>query len=87
MPKEIVQFARTQASDGQDIMDPTSIELVWSKAEAGGNLQLRFQRHSFGPDRHIEPIDQHSDQLSRDDCNRLIRALRRARDQVYGTDA
>jgi hypothetical protein len=84
MPKEIIQFANTTHPD------PTSVELVWSKSGGGGNLQLHFQRHNFA--RTIDPdgvttLDQYTDQLSRDDCNRLIRALRRARDQVYGPDA
>lgn len=84
MPHEIVQFADT------DRPAPTSITVHWSKPEAGGNLQLRFARHAFGTEgeeRYEPEIDQYSDQLSRDDCNRLIRALRRARDQVYGADA
>lgn len=87
MPKEIVQFART------DRPDPTSVELVWAKPAGGGNLQLHFQRHDFGrvdsPPNvpHEQPVNEYTDQLSRDDCNRLIRALKRARDQVYGADA
>ena len=89
MPREIVQFADTTRDE------PSSIDVVWSKPEGGGNLQLHFQRHNFGgiPDEHRRrseqpaTVDQYSDQLSRDDCNRMIRALRRARDAVYGADA
>lgn len=84
MPKEIGQFADTSRPD------PSSIEIVWAKPEGGGNLQIHFQRHCFndkGEEVQNPEIDQYSDQLSRNDCNRLIRALRRARDAVYGTDA
>ncbi|BCP41480.1 hypothetical protein MINTMi27_15730 [Mycobacterium intracellulare] len=90
MPKEIIQFAQTELPSGQRVADATSLELRWSKPEAGGNLQLRFQRHVWDKsfrDSGIQEVDQYTDQLSRDDCNRMIRALRRARDQVYGADA
>lgn len=86
MPHEIVQFADTNRQD------PTSIGLHWAKVEGGGNLQIHFTRHNFSTpggcgDDNPPFIDQFSDQLSRDDCNRMIRALRRARDAVYGADA
>ena len=85
MPKEICQFADTNLSD------PTSIEVVWGKESS--HVQLHFQRHSFGvvggqrTEVTNPAIDQYSDMLRRDDINKLIRALRRARDQAYGADA
>lgn len=83
MPKEIGQFADTSRPN------PSSIEIVWAKPGGGGNLQIRFQRHCFSGGEEVQnpEIDQYSDQLNRDDCNRIIRALRRARDAVYGADA
>lgn len=89
MPREICQFAATETSNGLAVADATSVEVTWSKPEGGGNLQLRFQRHIFNSavrDSGVAEIDQYTDQLSRDDCNRLIATLRRARDAVYGKD-
>lgn len=89
MPKEICQFRQTETAAGLPIADATSVEVRWSKPEGGGNLQLRFQRYVSQEfrDSGVQEYDQYTDQLSRDDCNRMIRALRRARDQVYGVDA
>lgn len=95
MPREICQFAETETRDCSRVVDATSVELVWSRPASGGNLQLHFQRHIWDDAMRadsdtgsgVQEVDQYTDQLSRDDCNRMIRALRRARDVVYGADA
>lgn len=106
MPKEIVQYARTEAATA------TSIEVCWSKETS--HVQLHIQRHCFaapvkpreckngcdgitsgcsecgpaGADMQAEPeVEIFTDVLSRNEINRLILALRKARDQSYGPDA
>jgi hypothetical protein len=93
MPREVVKYAKDVALAGVNVPEDINWEdamkvppkmvgdelsLCWGKGREP--VQLRYQ-HRGGPPN----IDQYID-LSRSDINRLIRTLRKARDQAFGRD-
>jgi hypothetical protein len=81
MPKEVVHSAWGQSGD----VVAAHVEVGWSKE--GGYVQLA----SIGPGQLPLPPEAPSNgwfaDLDRAGCNRLIRAIRKARDQAFGADA
>ncbi len=77
MPKETIQYGETETS------------VRWGK---GSYVQLHVHREPYevcdddGKGCSFTGVDTYSEPLTRDEVNALIRALRRARDQVYGRD-
>lgn len=101
MPKEQITFARVQegvtGSTDPDVptvtltrIDP-EIRIVWNRESY---VQLEFEadvsffdslaKSENGPD--VSRISAYTPSLTREEINRFIRVLRRARDAAYGKD-
>jgi hypothetical protein len=86
MPYEVVQFAKT----AEETDTATSVAVHWDKGSE--HVQIKAQRHVWkkpkaaDPDPPVEATI-FTDGLSRDELNKMIRALRRARDDSFGADA
>lgn len=74
MPRETIQVGTPN--------NPAEVNVGWQNGGMGGSVQLS----TIGiPDGQSEPDGMWVD-LTRDDINRLIKNLRRARDGSYGKD-
>ena len=66
------------------------VAVMWGKQQGDtfGNVRVGIERHLPPTGDGPGPIEAEDSQpLSRTDLNALIRTLRRARDQAFGTDA
>jgi hypothetical protein len=94
MPKEQINHPQQVTSDspqGYTTTSPT-LHVGWNRA---GWVQVSIATDTSSLARLVEDAQKHgesepaiyTDELSRDEINRLIRTLRKARDQAYGADA
>lgn len=90
MPKERInnryfgQYGEEVSADGHGTrvpLDDSYVKVGWSREAE--HVELAVMRQS---DDEVSNERWHA-QLDRDGLNRLIRTLRKARDQAYGTDA
>lgn len=102
MPKQVLVFKDGIASDhgGANLprthVDSPRVEVGWSKAGSDnptGAVSIRLAANITQPDADDQAAARQATAGirsvigGRDDINRLIRTLRKARDQAFGTDA
>ena len=84
MPKETIYgHADQRTSDTR----PLAVEVGWDKASSrpGATVTVAsYEKANIGP---FTPSATESTPLNRADINQLIRVLRKARDEAYGSDA
>lgn len=96
MPKEYInnryygQHARQASSDGEDslvALDDSAVKVGWTKDHQHVEIAIvRDRDRADGTSADSDPNCWHS-QFDRDGLNRLIRTLRKARDDAFGPDA
>jgi hypothetical protein len=98
MPYETVQFPRTDDSSGTEItvhwakdahVQLHAVRHQWAGSPLSPNAQAASESISNPESTAPEPLPDEvwSETLTRDEINKLIRVLRRARDAVFGSDA
>lgn len=80
MPKETVARYRTEAEGHPEVWSLDEVAVVWGRDSETVQIALVSETA-------VEGSSQYSPPLNRHDINQTIRALRRARDQVFGADA
>lgn len=82
MPKETTAQSRNLADDGS-VLSVDTVAVVWG---AGESVQIRLGQAGVESRVHEGRV-QYSPSLTRHQINDTIRALRKARDSVFGKDA
>lgn len=88
MPREYVYgpacYAEDQGQFGENTQHQVAASVGWSRQQSGGHVQLATIRN--GKEGSFAPEDGLYMDMDRAAISRLIRLLRRARDQAFGRD-
>lgn len=84
MPKEYIESAEFFPESDNSPRKPIKTKITWSREDAGGHVQMTvFRDEGTYQSEHELPMYM---TLERSQINRMIRVLRRARDQAFGRD-
>lgn len=81
MPRELIARDSTWVEGTGELVSRTAVELTWHRDAENVQIVLTNENGEDGEEQVL-----YSQPLTRPAINNLIKALRRARDQVYGRD-
>lgn len=91
---DIRRYEGGPVSEGETIRQDPSFEISWSKESSHVQVSIDFSREQWlqiaeglEKDPDVTKSAIYTGTWSRDDINRAIRTLRKARDQAFGEDA